>query len=142
MKPLTLIDKAFLLKKIPIFASLELDHLLPIADKLSYGQVAAKQVIFDISEQAYSIYLIVEGTVVVDSTVEGPLYRLGRGDLFGEEAVISGRSRAYRARSESETQFLTLSRTNLFATMREYPSIAIALLETFAATLPFRPRSP
>lgn len=140
MKSLTLIERAFLLKKVTIFASLELDHLLPIADKLSYSEVAAEEVIFDINEQAYSIYLIIKGSVVIDKVEEGPLYRLGEGELFGEEAALSGAPRAYRALSESKTEFLTLSRTNLFAIMREYPSVSISLLETFAATMPFRPR--
>lgn len=140
MKSYTLIEKAFLLKKIPIFAALELDHLLPIADKLTPGAVDAEQIIFDFDEPAYSMYLIVNGIVIVDNGLEGPLYRISKEDFFGEEAAISGLPRAYRAKSESHVEFFTLSRSNLLTIMREYPSIAIALLETFSATIPFRPR--
>ena len=140
MKPLTLIDKAFLIKKVDIFSSLELNHLLPIADKLVYGSAAAEEVLFEIQDQAYSIYLIISGIVVVNTTADGPFYRLGSGDFFGEEGALSGHPRAYRAHCEASTEFMTLSRPHLLAIMREYPSIAIALLERFASSMPYIPK--
>ena len=62
MTRLTLIDKAFLLKRTPLFSALDLDLLLTIADKLGLVAFEPKDWIFVAEEEANRMYFIVKGT--------------------------------------------------------------------------------
>ncbi len=60
MKHLTLIDKAFLLKRTLPFSSLDLNLLLAIADKLGFMIFDPKEYIFVIEEEANRMYFIIK----------------------------------------------------------------------------------
>lgn len=140
MKQLPLIEKAYLLKKTPVFSTLELDLLLPIADKLSAICIDAKEIIFDHGEQAYSMYLIVEGLVTAYDPDGNKLAALNEGEFFGEESIFNRKQRAYRAYTEEYTLCLTLSQSDLLAIINEYPRVAIGFLEVYSKSMPFRAR--
>lgn len=139
-KNYTLIDKAFVLKKTPMFSCLELDLLLPIADKMHPTHVPAGEVIFDVGEQAYSMYFITEGKVSISNPEGGIIASLNIAEAFGDEAVFSGTTRQYTARSETPTELLTLSRADLLAIIYEYPRVATGFLEVYTKVTPFRKR--
>jgi CRP/FNR family transcriptional regulator, cyclic AMP receptor protein len=139
-KNYTLIDKAFVLKKTPMFSSLELDLLLPIADKMHPTHVPAEEVIFGAGEQAYSMFFITEGTVSILSEQGVIIATLQAGEVFGDEAVFSGRAREYEAKSQVTTELLTLSRADLLAIIYEYPRVATGFLEAYTKITPFRSR--
>ena len=46
-----------------MFSSLELDLLLPIADKLILIDFETNEIVFDLGEQAFNMYIIGEGKV-------------------------------------------------------------------------------
>lgn len=135
---MSLIDRAFSLKQTPMFSTLELDLLLPIADKLgmTYGDV--NEVIFDVKEQAYSMYLIVQGEVDIYDANNLKLASLSKGAFFGEEAIFNGRPREYRAISKRATELLVLSGSDLLALIHEYPKVATGFLEVYTKAYPFR----
>lgn len=139
MKPLTLIDKAFLLKRTAPFSSLDLDLLLTIADKLTLLVYDAEEHIFFSSEEANRMYFIVRGGVEIRSTEDVPLYILEPGDFFGEEALFNNKERAYAAFCPNQAYVLTLSRTNLYTIISECPSVAVGFLKVYASALPLRP---
>ncbi len=136
----TLIDKAFVLKKTPMFGCLELDLLLPIADKMHPTHVRAGEVIFEHGEQAYSMYFITEGKVTIANKQGALLASLQTGEVFGDEAVFSGSTREYEAKGEVNTELLTLSRADLLAIIYEYPRVATGFLEAYTKITPFRSR--
>ena len=138
MKNYTLIDKAFLLKKTPMFSPLELDLLLPVADKLGTTSAEAGEVLFDLGDQAYAMYIITEGTLEIYDSEEKKISSLKSGDFFGDEAILSGKPRCYKAFCSSKCQFLTLSRTNLITIIHEYPKVAVNFLEIYAKIISFR----
>lgn len=139
MKQLTLIDKAFLLKRTTPFGGLDLDLLLGIADKLSFVTYDPGDYVFVINEEANRMYFILKGKVEIRLNSSHPLTTLSNGDFFGEESLFSNKPRAYEAFCPVETHLLTLSRTNLYAIISECPSVAIALLELYHAGVRFRP---
>lgn len=139
-KHYTLIDKAFVLKKTPMFGSLELDLLLPIADKMNPTHAQFREPIFCEGEHAYSMYFIIEGTVSITNKEGATIALLQSGEIFGDEAVFNGRPREYTAKSDSETELLTLSRADLLAIIYEYPKVAMGFLETYTKVIPFRTR--
>jgi len=139
MKPLALIDRAFFLKKIPLFATLDLDLLLPIADKLGIAAYQANEHIFGINDEASRMYFIVKGTVEIRDESK-LLAILHSEDFFGDESLFNEKPRAYRALSTTETLLLSISRTNLLTIISECPTVAIGFLQAYTQTTPFRSR--
>lgn len=139
MKRLTLIDKAFLLKKTAPFGSLDLDLLLTVADKLGLIIFEPGDYIFSIEEEANRMYFIVKGRVQIQGTNKQPFYILENGDFFGEESLFNNKPRGYATLALVETQVLTLSRTNLYTIISECPSVAVGFLQVYTSVLSLRP---
>lgn len=142
MKPLTLIEKAFTLKQIPLFATLNLDLLLSIADKANSVIFEAHDYVFLAQEEANRMYFIVKGHVNLLSASGEAICSLKQGDFFGEESLFSNKPRSYAAFCPVDTLLLTLSRTNLYMIIAECPSVAISFLQIYTAALPYRPIKP
>jgi CRP/FNR family transcriptional regulator, cyclic AMP receptor protein len=140
MKRLTLIDKAFLLKKTPLFGSLDLDLLLPIAEKLTLIDYDAGENIFTLGDDAQRMYFIYKGTVDITEKQGQVLATLHDNDFFGDESIFSEKTRAYNAISRTDTDIFTLSKTNLLTIISECPSVAVGLLQVYASITPFRAR--
>ncbi|CRX38133.1 cyclic nucleotide-binding domain-containing protein [Estrella lausannensis] len=137
----TLIEKSLLLKNTWLMESLELSQLLSIADKLTFSKAGAGEVVFDSGEQAYSIFFISNGSVHLSAQNQNESHIIGRGDFFGEESLLSGLPRAYKAVAGEPTEMFTLSKTNLLAVLHEHPALAVDLLESFASSMQFRQRN-
>lgn len=139
MKHLTLIDKAFLLKRTAPFSTLDLDLLLTVADKLGLVRFDPGDYIFVIGEEANRMYFIVNGQVQIQGANKQHFYTLENGDFFGEESLFNNKPRSYAALAPMETYILTLSRTNLYTIISECPSVAIGFLQVHTSALPLRP---
>lgn len=139
MKYLTLIDKAFLLKRTIPFSSLDLDLLLTVADKLGLVAFEPGDYIFVLEEEANRMYFIVKGQVEIKGSDKKTLHTLGTGDFFGDEALFNNKPRGYEAFTPVETLVLTLSRTNLYAIISECPSVAVGFLGVYTSSLPLKP---
>jgi len=139
MKLLTLIDKAFLLKRTPLFSALDLDLLLTIADKLGTVIFEPNDSAFFIDEEANRMYFIIQGQVDIRSADQNVIAKLTAGDFFGEESLFSNKLRSYSAFIPVETHLLTLSRTNLYSIISECPSVAIGFLQVYTSMMPHRP---
>lgn len=139
MKNLTLIDKAFFLKRSPLFNALDLDLLLTIADKLVHVRFDPKDYVFIADEDANRMYFVVSGEVQIRTPSHEPVSLLAPGDFFGEESLFNNKRRAYEAVCLTETFLLTLSRANLYAIISECPSVAVGFLQVYTSAVNFRP---
>lgn len=137
---LNLIDKAFLLKKISLFESLDLDLLLTIADRLELTIHRPGEFIFRCHQEAHQMYFIVSGRVLIQEEKGNKLAELLPHDFFGDEALFHETSRAYQAISIDTLTLLSLSRAHLFTILLECPSVAISLLEAYTHHPHFRTR--
>jgi len=140
MKHLNLINKAFLLQKTTLFGKLDLDLLLTISDKMEMVQFREKEKIFQCDQEAYKMYLVIEGTVAIHNRERILLAELGRGEFFGDEALFNEQLRGYGAEATGPTTLLSLSRTHLLSILMECPQVSIALLEAYTANIAFRER--
>lgn len=140
MTKLTLIDKAFFLKKTLLFEMLDLDLLFAIAEKLQALSFDAGASIFGVDEEAFRMYFIADGAVEIRSGNQGILTVLEVGQFFGDESLFNERPRAYGAVCRTDCTLLALSRTNLLNIISECPSVAVGLLQTYALGMQFRPR--
>ncbi|MCH9626597.1 MAG: hypothetical protein S4CHLAM2_02230 [Chlamydiales bacterium] len=137
---LNLIDKAFLLKKTALFGSLDLDLLLTIADRLELVMHKSKEKVFQLDQNAQRMYLIVEGSVLVQNKRGEQLAELHVGDFFGDEALFHEQPRAYDAICIEPAALLALSRPHLLSIIAECPSVALAFLEAYTQNTEFRIR--
>lgn len=140
MKSLTLVDKAFFLKKTTLFGALDLGLLLAIADKLSLVFFDAGKTIFGSGEDAVRMYFVVKGTVEIFNGQRQSTALLGEDDFFGDEAIFNEKARTYEAVSKTDTVLLVLSKTNLLNIISECPSVAIGFIQAYTSATPFRPR--
>jgi CRP/FNR family cyclic AMP-dependent transcriptional regulator len=138
MKPLTLIDKVFILKGSSLFSSLDLELLLPIADKLTSINFNRANPIFTIGEKAHRIFFLVKGTVLIKDQEGKALATIHPPDFFGDEALFSEQKRAYSAICQSDALLLVLSHTHLLSIISECPSVAIGLINAYASMTEFR----
>lgn len=133
---LTLLEKVFLLHKMAPFEQLNLDTLLPIADKLILNSFEEEETIFLKGEEAYRIYFIVSGQVQLSCDQDHVVLR--EGEYFGDEALFNEGMRAYNAKSTLLTDLLSLSRNHLLNVCAECPSVALGFLTLYAQLLPAR----
>lgn len=130
MKKLGLIDKAFLLKRTPLFATLDLDLILTCADKLGISTFESGDIIFEKGEEAHRMFFIAKGQVRIEDEAKNVL--LKGLDFFGDESLFNEKTRSYRAIAIEPTTLLTLSKTNLLTIISESPSVAVGLLQVYA----------
>jgi CRP/FNR family transcriptional regulator, cyclic AMP receptor protein len=140
MSRLSLIEKAFCLKKTPLFQELDLDLLLAIADKADERRYAKDEIIFSNNQDAHRLYILTSGKVAIINANQTHISTLEAQDYFGDEALFAQASRAYSVIALVASQVLTVSRTHLVQIMLESPNIALTLIRAFASTTPFRMR--
>lgn len=133
-KTLTLIDKAFFLKQTSLFDALDLDLLLSISHQMETLTFKAKSSVFLCESVAQKLYLIMEGVVELRDGQKRILTQLDPGDFFGDEALFNDRPRAYEAFCPEGTLLIALSRSHLLSILAECPTVALRLLEAYAAT--------
>lgn len=134
----SLIEKAFFLKKIPLFNELELELLLAIAEKLHEDDYDADEKIFGFGQVANRLYFIVEGTVKIFDGRSRLLAELNNDQYFGDESLFNEKARAYSAICKTDTLLLSLSRSHLLSIISECPSVAISLLQLYSGQLQCR----
>ncbi len=138
MKPFGLIEKAFFLKKVRVFSELDLELLLAISEKLHSDEYDQDEMVFTSGHVANRLYLIVDGEVAILDERMHPIKKLGRYELFGDEALFSQKPRGYPVRCLTDALLLTLSRSHLLSIISECPSVAVAFLQFYSEELPCR----
>jgi CRP/FNR family transcriptional regulator, cyclic AMP receptor protein len=138
MKQLSLIEKAFFLKKTRLFQDLDLDLLVAIADKMNQDVYETDEKVFSPNQRANRMYLIASGKVNLLDEKEQLLAQLTKADFFGDESLFNNKERAYLAVCAEQTLFLTLSKSHLLNVLSECPSVAIALLQSYAQNMKSR----
>lgn len=140
MRPVNLIDKAFLLKRTRLFGALDLDLLLSIADKMEHIYFQPEERVFQYEQEAFRMYLIISGQVEVIDQEGSHLAFLRSGEFFGDEAMFNEKQRSYTALCKTKVELLSLSRSHLISIINECPSVALSLLEAYSSKIIFRPR--
>lgn len=144
MNELTLIEKAFFLKKTKLFSELDLDLVLALAAKAEQRTVEDQEPIFSSNQDAHCLYVLVSGKVSIidDVTSEESktLAKISTLDFFGDESLFTREPRGYTAQAQGTTELLLISRSHLTEIMLECPQIAIALIRAYASDTSFRKR--
>src|SRR5262249_21382976 len=120
------------LRQVPLFESLdneaadEVCHLMTSIDSKAGG------FLFRHGEQGDAMYVIEQGKVrICVQTLDGhqfTLTELGRGDFFGEMALLDGQHRSADALVSEDARLAVLSREHFLSFMRSNPNVALEML--------------
>ena len=122
------------LRTVPLFSRMgkrELERLGQLADEVEVGldQVLAEQ-----GHVGHEFFIVLDGRVrVLDG--KRPIAELGRGDFFGEIALLDGVPRTATVRADGITRLLVVGHREFHALMDEFPTVRSAVLEAVAERL-------
>jgi CRP-like cAMP-binding protein len=131
---LTQVEKMFLLQLVPLFADLGEEMLLSLATASEELFFAAGQQLFAAGQMGQSLYVVAEGEVRVHRE-EQVLARLGRGEFFGEMALLTVEPRMASVTAVSPTTLLRLNRETFNQLVDEHSEIARGVIAALSQRL-------
>jgi CRP-like cAMP-binding protein len=122
------------LKSVPIFAEVPDKALREIAESMTCREYAAGRAITGEGEGGVGFFLIEQGTATVSRGGER-LTKLGKGDHFGEVALLAGSERTATVTADDAVVCWAMSAWVFKPMLRNNPSVSLALLEVLAHQL-------
>ncbi len=126
------------LSRIPLFKDLseaDLDRLAALLKPLSLPRGAT---LFQQGDAADAFYVITSGHVQLRTERAGRTHvlgYLGRGDIVGETALLSGEPRSFTAGLDTTCEFLVLVKADFSAVLAESPALLLQLSRALSARL-------
>ena len=132
-------DDQELLRTVPIFSELSEPDIAALARLTSRRTCPKDTVVFFENEEGDSFFCIVVGrikvTILGDDGREVILSVLGRGDFFGEMALLDNEPRSATAIAVEDTELLSLHRNDFQSVLSDNRSIMSALIKILTARL-------
>jgi CRP-like cAMP-binding protein len=124
-----------LLERVPLFAGctgLDISRIASLSEERIYreGQVIVKS-----GDPGKAFYVITSGKVKVvagESPTGKKVAELGRGDFFGELALLDGDARTRTVVAETPLETIRIERSEFRKLLRKEPNLSIRLLEGMA----------
>src|SRR6266436_5422827 len=120
------------LRQVPLFESLDDEAADELCQLLTSIDSKAGAFLFRHGEQGDAMYIIEQGKVrICVQTLDGhqfTLTELGRGDFFGEMALLDGQHRSADALVSEDARLAVLSREHFLSFMRSNPNVALEML--------------
>src|SRR6266496_1411249 len=127
------------LRHVPLFESLDDEAARKLCQLLESIDCKAKTSLFRAGDEGDAMYLIEQGKVriCVQATDgrEMTLTEFGRGDFFGDMALLDGQRRSADAIVAEDARLAVLSREHFLSFMRSSPDIALEMLTALANRL-------
>jgi CRP/FNR family cyclic AMP-dependent transcriptional regulator len=132
-------DDQELLRSVPIFSELSEADIASLARLTSRRTCPKDTVVFFENEEGDSFFMIVDGrikvTILGDDGREVILSVLGRGDFFGEMALLDNEPRSATAIAVEDAELLSLHRNDFQSVLTDNRSIMLALIKILTARL-------
>jgi CRP/FNR family transcriptional regulator, cyclic AMP receptor protein len=127
------------LRQVPLFESLDDATARELCELIETLDCPAHQVLFHAGDAGDAMYLIESGKVRICMQAkdghEVTLAKLGRGDFFGEMALLDGERRSADAVVAEDARLALLSREHFLSFMRSSPDVALEMLTALANRL-------
>ena len=131
---LDVLERALALRAAPLFAPLDGEELLPIAELCSELSLDAGGELFAQGELGESLYVLVSGRVSVERDGHR-LAELKTGDCVGELAALDLDPRSATVTALEDCDFIRLERDDLFDLLSDHPELVRALAGVLVARL-------
>src|SRR5437868_2277228 len=102
-----LVDRALALAGAPLFAALEADDLLPLAEVAAEVTLAAGETLFSAGDESDALYVVIDGRVDDRGAARGP------GACVGELAPLDDEPRAATVTALEPATLLRIERDDL-----------------------------
>jgi uncharacterized membrane protein len=127
------------LRQVPLFESLDDKAAKELSELLETLDCKAETFLFRTGDAGDAMYLIEHGKVrICVQAIDGhevTLTELGRGDFFGEMALLDGQRRSADAVVAEDARLALLSREHFLSFMRSNPDVALEMLTALANRL-------
>jgi CRP/FNR family cyclic AMP-dependent transcriptional regulator len=127
------------LRTVPLFESLSDEEARALCEMLETVDCLPQQVLFQAGDAGDGMYLIEEGKISISmKAADGndlTIAELGRGDFFGEMAMLDGQPRSARATAAEMSRLAILSREHFLSFVRGNSNVAIEMLSALAHRL-------
>jgi CRP/FNR family transcriptional regulator, cyclic AMP receptor protein len=124
---------AGILKMNPMFADLGADELQRISGLCHVRQLGVGEVLFRKGDSGDALFGVRRGQIRIETGASNgsrlTLNFLGPGDLFGEVAVLDGRSHTADAAAGEPTELFVLRRVDLLSHLEREPRVAVKLIQ-------------
>lgn len=131
-------EEVELLRKIPLFADIELSKLKLLAFTSERVNFAAGEVVFHQNDIGTAAYIIIRGEadVIVDRP-SGPITvaHVKQNDFIGEIAILCDVPRTATVVARTELATLCISKDLFFRLITEFPQMAVAVMRVLAQRL-------
>jgi CRP-like cAMP-binding protein/HEAT repeat protein len=137
---LSTIERIIFLKGVPFFQSMTVDQLRVLADICEEEMYADDTKIFDQGDPGGALYVVVSGRVAIERAGQrkGSFVRLATIEAhscFGEMSLLDKGPRSAAATVIQDTLTLRLRREPLVALVRQYPDLAMELINVLSQRL-------
>ena len=122
------VQKADLIASFPVFAAMDEPARRMLARALRTVYAAPGDIILRRAEMPRQVWFIASGAV--ESDTAGRILRLGRGEMFGHLAVISGRSRKSQVTAITHCTLLALDEARFMALLRRNTDLRAAVQDS------------
>jgi CRP/FNR family cyclic AMP-dependent transcriptional regulator len=127
------------LRQVPLFESLDDKAAKELSELLETLDCKAETFLFRTGDAGDALYLIEHGKVrICVQAIDGhevTLTELGRGDFFGDMALLDGQRRSADAVVAEDARLALLSREHFLSFMRSSPDVALEMLTALANRL-------
>jgi uncharacterized membrane protein len=127
------------LRHVPLFESLDDEAARKLCQLLESIDCKEKTCLFRAGDEGKAMYLIERGKVRISVQAtdghEMTLTELGRGDFFGEMALLDGQKRSADAIVSEDARLAVLSRDHFLSFVHSSPNIALEMLTALANRL-------
>lgn len=136
---LPVMDRVLFLRRVPLFADLPPQDLMPIAAIASEHSFADADTIAEQDEPGDEMHIIVSGYVMVILREHGGHQQVlavrSAGDVIGEMAVITSGPRMASLAAKGPVRLLSIGRRQFEAMLRERPETSLALMRVLCQRL-------
>jgi CRP-like cAMP-binding protein len=130
----TTIEKVIFLQRVPVFAKVAGEDLVPLARGSSVVALPCGEVIFRQGDPGDALYFIVSGVVAL--TMDGrEIARLGESEVFGELSIFDRELRTVTATVAEDAEVLRVSAEDFHEAVRDTVEIAEAVIKVLQRRL-------
>lgn len=132
-------DRYKYLKNIYFLRNLNRNKLKKIVDASKIIKVNKRQLVFSESQRGKNLYVVLNGKIkifITSPTGQRKTFTyLGKGDFFGEMALLDQKVRSASAIAVEDTELMTISSSTFKSLLVKYPKITIEILKTLSQRL-------
>jgi CRP-like cAMP-binding protein len=126
------------LQEMPLFRNIDLKRLRVVAMMGESRTYRAAERLFEKGDEGDAAFIIIDGEVEVLVPVDGgeqSVAVLGKGEIFGELAVICDQARSTAIAARTQLEALRLDRSTVLNLMREFPDISLEMVRILGGRL-------